>query len=571
MRKALLILVGLGLLWAAACSRTERENLVVAKVDDRVITVGDFEKNSGLVDERYLPAGDDLEGKKSLLKHMINKDVMALKAIRMGYDKDPDFLRIWDQFKGPFMIAQLMDQKARKPVVVTEEEIDKYFEEMHYEYTLSQILLPDFEQAMEVRDMIVEDGEDFAEMARKYSLGKEAPNGGHVGSEVIGKMHWWVEEALFTMQEGEVSMPLKTSTGAALLKIHRKRKIVPDLDRNYAERRVRAIKEKKNMEKLKEDIGEDIGLKFLPDAVTIAYNALPADIPYDDIINYRITRSNAPKLNIPDQYRDMLICQYEDGSYTLADFEELYEAYALPERPRRQYGRESVIQAIHKKIFDSILPVYAEQEAKLLDLPEVKKIYDRRREQFMVQVLYNDQVRDEISATDMEIAEFYNTHKDSLQLKEERDYTIILLPTRERAEEIEKMVQEGQDFSLLARKFSTDPNVKENRGRSGLIGPDENREFSAVAFSLTGVGDVSQPFQTSRGWALVRVENIVMGELPTLEETKSSIRQFLLEQKGERHLNEKLNKWREDFKIEVIDNNLEKARVIRERPYTPED
>ncbi len=570
MRRAVLFTICAVLVLAAGCSKTKREDLVVATVDTRKITVADFERNTGLLDESYLPENDDLAAKEELLQHMINRQVMGLKAIAMGYDKDPEFIKLWDQFRGPFLITQLMDQFARKPVKVTKKEVDDYFNEMHYEYTLSQIVVPNEEEAIELRHRIVDEGEDFAEVAKKYSFGAEAANGGYVGSEVIGRMHWWVEEDLFKMKEGDVSQPLRTSTGYALLKVMRKRKIIPDLDREYAENRVRAIKEKKNMQDLKAKIEKEIGLVFYPDAVNIAYDALPEDISMESIFTYKVDRQSAPKLNIPEQYRDMLICQYEDGAYTLADFEELYEQYGLPERPRREKGREDIIYSIHKKIFDTILPDYAEQKAKILEIPEVREVYDKRKEHFMVTFLYSDQVRDEISATDREVQEFYNENKDSLQTKDKRDYSIILVQTKDKADELAKLAAEGKDFSVLARKFSLDPTSKDNLGRTGLVEFGKYPEYDMVAFSLKKPGSISDPFQTSRGWAVVRLEEIEKGELPTFEEVKSNLRKVLLEQKAEKHLNEKLEEWRKTYKIEINEENLAKARIIRERPYVPD-
>ena len=244
-----------------------------------------------------------------------------------------------------------------KKVAVTDADIAAYWNEMHYEYTLSQIVTANEDEASEIKERALA-GEDFAELAKTYSLGAGAEHGGYVGANPVGRIHWWVEEELFTMEAGDITDPLKTSTGWAIIKLHRKRKVEPMNDEEWAGNRVRAIREKKGMEELKARIEVDIDLQFYSDAVSIAYDALPDDIPYEDIMSYKINRENAPRLNLPKKFQDKLICQYSDGSYTLADFEEIYYRLALPERPRRQYGREHIIQTLHKIIFDKVSYIF---------------------------------------------------------------------------------------------------------------------------------------------------------------------------------------------------------------------
>ncbi|MBU8922396.1 MAG: peptidylprolyl isomerase [Bacteroidales bacterium] len=564
MKKTVIIIVAMALALAAGCSKTDRKDLIVAEIDTKTITLADFETTAETLENKYLPETADMEGKKELLHHMINKEVMALKATSLGYERDEDFKKFWDQFKGPFLVTALWNEEITKKVEVSEEEIDYYFEQMQYEYTLSQIILANEEEAYELREMIIE-GEDFGEMAKKYSLGKGAENGGHVGSSPVGKIHWWVEEVLFETKEGEVSSPVKTDTGWALLKVHRKRKIIPDLDRDYAMKRVRGIKEYKGRNDLKTRIETDIHLQVFTDAVNIVFDALPEDVPFEEIVNYRVTRNNAPKLEVMSQYIDMLLIQHDDGSYTIGDFIELYDRASLVERPRRQYGRESIVQLLKKVIYDKILPVYAENIAKVLEVPEVKKNLENRKEQFLVYRLYQDQITDEVSVTDRQVREYYDNNKEYLATKEQRDYQILINSDHEIAKQASALAKNGEDFDALVRRFSQDPTKKENMGRTGLIYSGKYMEYDSQAFSLPNEGDVSEPFSFSRGWAVVKVMEIVPGRVPTLQEASGTIRKELMETKGEELLAGKIKGWSEDYIIKINEKNLAKARMERTR------
>lgn len=546
------------------CSRTDRKDLVLAEVDTRTITIADFETTAETLENKYLPETNDLEGKKELLQHMVNKEIMALKAIAMGYERDEEFAAFWKQFKGPFLITALWNEEISKKVTVTEEEIDAYFEEMHYEYTLSQIVAASEEQANQIRDEVLA-GADFAEMAKKYSLGKAADNGGYIGSSPVGKIHWWIEEVLFEMESGDITPAVKTDVGYAILKVHKKRKIIPEEERDYAVRRVRAIKEYKGRNELKARIERDIHLQFYSDAVNIIFDLLPEDVPFEEIINYRVTRANAPELVVPEQYRDMILCQYDDGIYTIADFVELYHMSSLIERPRHQYGRESILQLMKKVIFDKVLPVYAEEVVKVLEIPEVAKNLGRRREQFLVYKLYQEQIDDEVAVTTKEIADYYEANKTAMETKEQRNYAIILVDDKKVAMQVAGLAKGGEDFGKLALKFSQDPTAKDNKGETGLIYPGNYMEYDDVGFGLPNEGDVSDPFPVSRGWAVVKVLEIVPGRMPTMEEAKSSIRKELKEKKGEALLEEKLESWKEGYVIKIHENNLKKAEMNRTR------
>jgi parvulin-like peptidyl-prolyl isomerase len=564
LRRTILFIAAAAMAVAAGCGEKDNSGLVIARVDTREITVGDFETVSATIDEKYLPGTDDLEGRKLLLKHMINKEIMGLKALSMGYEKEQWFIDLWENYRGPFLIAQLMDQMVAKKVVITEEDIDYYYEQMHYEYSLSQIVVASEDEISAIRERAIA-GEDFAELARQYSIAVGADQGGFVGANPIGRMHWWVEEELFDMESGDISQPLNTTTGWALLKVHQKRKVEPTEDRDYAAKRIKAIREKKGMQELKAGIEKDIGLQFFSEAVNIAYDALPDDVPIEDIISYKVTRDNAPRINIPEQHKDMLICQYSDGSFTLGDFEELYYKMGLPERPRREYGREYIVQTMHKIVFDRVLPSYAEQQAHILEIPEVKKNYEAKKEMFLVHHLYNEHIKSEVVVTDRDIQTYYTENLDLLVKTEMRDYSVLVVSNPKDATAAFHEAAEGKNFRKLIMKYAPDDTQLENDGRTGLHTKGGVPDFDDVAFTLDGPGAISDPFQTARGWAVIKLEEVEAERLPTLDEARTMIKQTLQDIKYEEKLNEKLDKWREDYTIEIDESALAKAELKRTR------
>ncbi len=68
-------------------------------------------------------------------------------------------------------------------------------------------------KAEEIRQMAVAGKKDFAALAKEYSEGPSAEDGGELGSFSRGQMVPPFDEAVFSMQKGEISLPVKTRFG----------------------------------------------------------------------------------------------------------------------------------------------------------------------------------------------------------------------------------------------------------------------------------------------------------------------------------------------------------------------
>jgi parvulin-like peptidyl-prolyl isomerase len=110
-----------------------------------------------------------------------------------------------------------------------------------------------------------------------------------------------------------------------------------------------------------------------------------------------------------------------------------------------------------------------------------------------------------------------------------------------------------------------DETKKENLGRVSLIEKGHYPDFDDVVFAMQKEGEISDPFKTSRGWAIIKVEQIEVGKTPTLQEAFGDIKTTLMEEKAELLLQEKLNKWREDYIVVIHEDNLDKVVLQRLR------
>ena len=126
-----------------------------------------------------------------------------------------------------------------KPVAPTEEDLRAYFDQNQDQYGSDEIHarhilieLPEDASEAQVQsaeDEIaqiqrrLEDGADFAEMARQHSDGPSGAQGGDLGWFGEGQMVAPFEEAAFALEEGEISDPVRTQFGIHLIKLEGKR------------------------------------------------------------------------------------------------------------------------------------------------------------------------------------------------------------------------------------------------------------------------------------------------------------------------------------------------------------
>ncbi|WP_281273759.1 peptidylprolyl isomerase [Biomaibacter acetigenes] len=237
---------------------------VIAVVNGENILKSDFDSQVNQVKSALEANGQDFstdEGKKNLqeikkkvLDSMI-KDVLSLQQAKKenvtlkpnqmqeavsqletyhgGKDALDNYLKQqgmdWKSFEKLLqdqLIINNLKEKLTANVKVSDEDVKKYFDSNKDMFKLpspeiraSHILVPTEDEANKVLAEI-KAGEDFAELARKYSTDPGSKDkGGDLGYFGKGKMVPEFEKAAFALKQGEVSQPVKTQFGYHIIKV----------------------------------------------------------------------------------------------------------------------------------------------------------------------------------------------------------------------------------------------------------------------------------------------------------------------------------------------------------------
>lgn len=240
-------------------------NRIVATIDGEPITQIELERYTEVAKKR--PGGDQaVVDQKAILDELvldkiINKqvEVLGLKANDQQLDSYIESIRSrnklseeqlmealtqqgmsWDQYRAQVRAdierANLINREIRAKVNVSPEEIERYYKAHLDEYGTSpkvharliSLLVPknasdaekaDIRSKAEEVHKLAADGKDFAKLAKEYSQGPAAAEGGDIGEIEPAEMQPEFAKAVAGLKPGEVSSLITTAEGFHLLKI----------------------------------------------------------------------------------------------------------------------------------------------------------------------------------------------------------------------------------------------------------------------------------------------------------------------------------------------------------------
>ncbi len=203
---------------------------------------------------------------EDLLERVIDIKLFAQEGKKMKLDEEPSVRAAID-----FVIEKVLMQAFLSKYVqenIKEENIKASYsnfiadETSREEIKASHILMDTESEAIDVINML-NDGDDFVELAKNKSTGPSGPSGGDLGWFKRGQMVPPFEKAAFSLNKNEITQrPVQTQFGWHVIKIFDKRipeapsyesmknKLIQDLERKIISKKIQDLRNDALIEKL---------------------------------------------------------------------------------------------------------------------------------------------------------------------------------------------------------------------------------------------------------------------------------------------------------------------------------
>jgi peptidyl-prolyl cis-trans isomerase SurA len=249
---------------------------IVARVNNEVITRSEFEHAKATADEdakadcqnRCTPEQLNAlieDRKKNALRELIDQSLLVQRAKDMGISVEPDVIKQldqirienklpsmealeeavskqglnWEDFKNNIrsglLTKKVIGSEVGSHISVPKDEIQKYYDEHKGEFVRpEQVALRSIEvntagkDATEVAELKkkaetarkrIQDGEDFGEIAKRYSDGATAKQGGYLGQYKRGELSKELEDAVFKMKRNDLTEVMETKQGFLIIQV----------------------------------------------------------------------------------------------------------------------------------------------------------------------------------------------------------------------------------------------------------------------------------------------------------------------------------------------------------------
>jgi len=191
------------------------------------ITIEEFEERLDALKE-VVPGYDitDPEARRLVLDELINQQVLVLGAEETGLTRQKDIQAAVEEFRRTLIVREVARQLVEN-IAMSDTEARAFYDENKEamvgpaQWHVREIVVASKDEATNVLAEILK-GAEFAEMAKQYSTGTTAAQGGDLGF-ITQEPFPQMGNALLPLEEGDVSGVFKGPEGYYIVKLEEKK------------------------------------------------------------------------------------------------------------------------------------------------------------------------------------------------------------------------------------------------------------------------------------------------------------------------------------------------------------
>ncbi len=194
----------------------------------------------------------------------------------------------------------------------------------------------------------------------------------------------------------------------------------------------------------------------------------------------------------------------------------------------------------------------------------------------MIQQVQQTEILQKLQTTDTELRAYYDTHKNEFQTVPQitlREISINVPTTAQginvaqddaakaKAEEVRTKIIAGEPFPRLAADYS-DSGSKANGGLVGPLSKSDLSEQLQKAVAGMKTGDVTPVLRTTRGYQIIKIENLQDTTVKSFEDSREEIADKIANEKRGGEFRKFITKLRADAIIDWKNDEIKKAYEV---------
>ena len=249
---------------------------IIARVNNEIITRSELDKARASAEDdakqecqaRCTPEQlrvDIEDRQKNALRDLIDQSLLVQRGKDMGVSVEPELIKKldqirqqnnltsmedlekavssqglnWEDFKDNIrkglLTQRVISSEVGSHITIGKDEVQKYYDDHHKDFVRPEQValreievstdgkkdseLPDLKKKAETALKRVQDGEDFAEIAKRFSDGSTAKQGGFLGVYKRGELSKELEDIVFKMKKNDLTGVLDTKQGYLVLQV----------------------------------------------------------------------------------------------------------------------------------------------------------------------------------------------------------------------------------------------------------------------------------------------------------------------------------------------------------------
>lgn len=197
----------------------------VATVGGNKVTVEDLETRLATFPPQYQEALKQKDNRLKVLDQIIDEEVILAAAKKQGLDENEELKKQLKNTERQMILNFFIQEQVDKKITVTDEDLRNYYNSNSAQFKeaelrhLSHILVKTEDEARAILSQL-NDGKDFASLAREKSQDTTAQNGGQLGWVQRGQLVPAFEQAAFAISsKGGLSGVVQTQFGYHVIRL----------------------------------------------------------------------------------------------------------------------------------------------------------------------------------------------------------------------------------------------------------------------------------------------------------------------------------------------------------------